>query len=218
MLASELFAISQTRKCEGPEECHWCGAKCSRGLRHDDPPPLPFQRSNSTAKRPGNAFVCQGCVLWRAPKTTIRYLSGGYKDGQSAKDHPWWVCEEGAWTFRGSDYQTLWKMILKPPSRFCLAFLDGKHENLLQLMVANDIPVLRTTTPLTFTINNVPFFYSLYELKTALQRGETGKLSGVRELIKILGPCESLPPLPPPEEEKKPGRPKLHQKREIIND
>lgn len=219
MLASELFAISQSTSCKGDQECHWCSAPCNRGQLHDDDPPMiGIKRNAQMARRPGNPWICNGCRLWRRPRVTINFLNGSFLDGQTARRHSWWITEEGAqainpeWTKKEDwsvTYQMLWTKILKPPLRFCLALLDGPSpiENHLQLCVANDLPVVKASTLLSFTVNGVVFRYSIYELKEALRRGQSGKEPGVGELIRLLGSCDLHPRIKPEDEERKPGPP-----------
>jgi hypothetical protein len=202
--ASELFAISQGEECCGTEECHWCASKCDRRWLHDDPPPVPFARTKSSARRPSNHYVCVGCQVYRRPSVTINFLSGGIKDRQTLKNHGWWLDEAGVWAVRTpQDSQALYKRLLNPPTVFALALLnDDRCENLLNLAFANDNASVAADTVLKFTVNNVPHEYTVYELIEGLRHGAEGKMGGVRALIGLLGPIDVKP------EEKRPrGRP-----------
>lgn len=205
---SDLFAISQGSINDGVDslQCHWCGSRCTRTWTHDDVPPIPFQRSKSTARNPQGQFVCTGCWLWRRGSVTVNFLTGGYKDRQQAKNHSWWINEEGAWALRKEDYQHLWNLVISPPLRYSLALLDGEGvSNHLQLMIANDCPEILGDTQLWFTVNGIPHFYSISELEAGLKIGETGREPGVRALIRLLG---KTPPNLTFKPQKKPeGRP-----------
>ncbi len=196
MLASELYALSHGKLCKGPTECHWCGAACERLWPHDDPPPVPFIRSHSTAKRPGNAYICVGCWTWRRRRVTVPFLTNcEYVDLAAAPDYAWWVTEEGAFALRAADYATIAKLLVRPPLRFCLALLDGDGAvNHLQLMLANDVREIKGDTPLEFTVNGVPHTYSVYELEEALKGTDTtGMTAGTRFLAARLAPHVPAP-------------------------
>ena len=155
-----------------------------------------------------NPWICEGCRIWRRPRITVNLLDGKQLDGQSAHRWSWWVEDSGAWGITRETYQTLWTKILRPPLRFFLAFLDGPDiKNHIQLCIANDLPIIKNNTWLAFTVNGIPFRYSIYELEEALQRGQSGKEPGVQELIRLLGPCNIYPKVNPKDEERKPGRP-----------
>lgn len=203
MLASELYAISQGAYCEGPDECHWCGAPCKRMFSHDDVIPIPYVRNHQArmlAKRPGNGFVCVGCWLWRGGKKTIRFLDNTYKDGGKPPKFSWYATEQGAWAVRTQNEPALWQKLLEPPLRFMLSFLIGEPiasgelqcpngvPNHLQLCVANDHAEIKADTPLSYTVNNVLHTYTVYELGEAIRRGLEGKSGGVRALFTLLGP------------------------------
>ncbi len=212
--ASELYALSQGTKCEGPDECHWCAAKCDRKWIHDDVPPiLHGRRILPGTKRHANAYICIACYMFRRPRLTVEYLSGGYRDGQFPPNHSWWITEKGVWGIRTEDYLKLWDLILHPPLRFVLALKEGDFKNHLHLLAANDHKEVLADTPNVFTINGVQLTYTTYELSEAFRRGVEGKSAGVRELIRILGN-------PKIEEEQKRGRgrPPKFLENEVIMD
>lgn len=193
--ASMLYAMSQGTKCEGKDLCHWCAAPCPRLWFHDDAPPVPFFRSTTTALRPSSPYMCQGCWHWRRKSITVFYLNGkGLKDRQCPLNNSWWVTEKGAWGIRKEDYAELAEKLLDPPRRFILAMLSegSKQLNLLQLAIANDHAVMKADSPLVFTLDNIQFKYSIYELKEALDpenEGDrlAGKNPGVQKLVTLLG-------------------------------
>lgn len=192
MTASELFAIALGLKNElGSEECHWCASSCPRKWVHDDPPPIPFKKSQSTAKRPSHRFVCTGCYYYRMKRVTVRYLMEGYSDKQRPEDHSWWVSEDGAFAIRKENHPLLWEYLLSPPPRFYFSLLTEPEriKNHLQCCIINDNPAVDIDTKLQFTIDNVPYTYTVYELEEALSTKESdGKEPGVRELIRLLQP------------------------------
>lgn len=194
VLASQFFARTQSSHCDGTEECHWCAGPCQRLHIHDNPPPVPFVKDYERAKRPSNPFICVGCWLWRRKRVTVRFLGGvgrdALKDGQCALNHSWLITETSALVISKDSQEELKEFVLAPHSRFILAFLDdptGLTKNHLHLMVANDLPEVLADTPLVFTVNNVPFVYSVYELETAITQGTGGRLPGVAQLFRLLG-------------------------------
>lgn len=190
MLGSgELFAVSQGARCEGNEKCHWCKAPCGRNFPHDDPPPIPFVRSREGAKNPGGLYVCEGCRLYRRPSCTVWWLTDGFKDRQSLRKLSWWLTADGARGIRREeDRETLWNVLLAPPPLFCLSLLENpKLENHLHHAVVNDHDVVQADTTLYFTVDNVKFDFSVYELKEACKHGPEGKSPGVQALIGYLG-------------------------------
>lgn len=191
MLATELYAISQRSECNGNESCHWCGAPCERSWFHDEPAPYPFVKTHSNAKRPSSPWICKGCYLFRRQSITVKSISGTSKDRQCPLNHSWWITEKDAISIDKPSYLDLYAILLNPPKRFCLSLIDGTVQNRIHLAFANDFIGMSATTPIAFTINNVPFSYSVYELQEAIETETTGKEPGVRELIAILGrPCE----------------------------
>lgn len=201
LTAPELYAKNLGARCEGTHECHWCGAPCTRLYIHDGPPPLPFVKNDLTAKRPANPYVCNGCRLFRRPRTTVRFLDGySYKDGQCAVNYSWLVTDSGSWAIRREDLQLLWDQLFRPPLRFVLSLVDPDVKNHLQLAFVNDFQRIKADTPLKFTYNNIPHVYSVYELREAVQTGTAeGKESGVRAITNLLGF--------PPQEKRGRGRP-----------
>lgn len=207
--ASDLWAKAHGDINSGPYECHWCGSACNSKWQHDDPPPIPFTRSNTTAKRPGNAFICQGCWIWRRASVTVNFLSGGFKDHQTAKNHSWWVTPEGVWAIRKEDKGALYERLLKPPTVFFLSLkLDtGGVDNLLQLCVVNNMGGIIADTQLRYTLCNVMHIYTVYELEVAVREGPIGTEPGVQALLSRLGSVPSNVVIPPGEKRGR-GRPK----------
>lgn len=212
--SSLLTTALQQQNNPGKWECHWCAAPCDDSIPHDDMPQTPFVKNPHCPKRPANAYVCRGCWLWRRLRQPILFLASGCLDIQSPQNHSWWITEEGAWGIRYGDYDALYRRLLQPSKQFVLALRDSPKAppNHIHLAVLNEAaPIMQKDTVLTFTLNNVPFQYTVYELETAL-RDKTperfnGKLSGVRALITMLGEdiAPQLKPLPEPSKER--GRP-----------
>ena len=198
MLASELYALSQSSKCQGNYKCHWCSGPCTKLWFHDDPPPIPFTKSTSTAKFPPGLYVCVGCWLFRRQSVTINFLRGKIqKDRQSLSKHSLLITREGVWGLDKLDYQNIYEILLKPPSLFCLALITEGNKNSLQLATINDNVEVKADTPLHFTINNIQHTYTVYELEDALLtftsgNGSPGKEPGVRALVNFLGPYQKL--------------------------
>lgn len=206
--ASELFAISQGTSCigSGRWKCHWCGAPCENEFVHDDPPPVPFVRSKSTALCPNESYICIGCWLWRRKRVSINFLTGGFKDGQEPKHHSWWITEKGAWGLGDKkDYDEVYKQLVQPPKRFALAFRleKDKVDTLIQLMTANDRIGIIAETPLYFTVNNIQHTFSVYELTESIKNDKHIYGPGVRILKEILGepPAEIKEKYPTSKEE-----------------
>lgn len=204
MLASELYALSQSRKCDGPWICHWCGGPCDGILQHDDPGGIPFIKgvNPQQAKRLTSPYYCIGCWLWRRTSLTATFLDGSYKDRQMPIRHSWWITKDGATAINWLDKQRLLPLLLKPPCSFCVALIDepiyepNKQpiRNEIHLAFANDISVIKAETTLQFTINNTAHTYNVYELEQATKyQGLTGRMPGVRALIKWM----ELPPPKP---------------------
>lgn len=191
ILASELFAMSQGGSCQGTEECHWCGAPCERLFTHSDPYPIPFVRTKSPAKRPGNPYICTGCWLYLRGRVTVSFLGGGFKDGQCAANHSWWITETEAYAIRKEGAETLYEQLFHPPLRFVLALVSSGTINHIQHAVLNDHSEIRADTTLTFTYDHSPHHFTIYELKEALKTsGMSGKPAGVRKLIELFGPYD----------------------------
>ncbi len=190
MLASDLFAKSQGSLNNGIQECHWCSAACDQTWRHDDSPPIPFQKNKSRARCPANHWICVGCWLWRRQRVTVTYLDNSYRDSQSATNHSWWVVDSDARAINSNCKSMLHSTLLKPPNRFVLSLKEDGTQNHLHLAVANDISVIEANTPLFFTLNNVVSEYTVYDLETALKDRDASRSPGVRALISWFGPWE----------------------------
>ena len=219
---SELFARSQGAQCLGNLECHWCGSPCSNLWPHDDDPPIPFVRSKSTAKRPGNSTICVGCWLFRRRRITIPFLRGNtFRDGRCAVDFSWWITDKGAWAIENEDKPALLDHLLLAPCRFAMSLLRDNRANLLQLAVPNENPEVKAETPLHFTVDSVPYTYTIYELKRAIANHDAnGKHPGVRAILDWLGE-EALPAPNPtlgetPEQKRGRGRPTKAQSDETL--
>jgi hypothetical protein len=188
MLASELYAISQGARNAGDQECHWCSSACGRLWMHDDPPPVPFRRSISTAKRPNNQYICAACWLWRRKRVTIFFLDGSLLDGREACNYSSFINED---FHKGIDHkkpEAIYPLLLSPPSKFSLSIIESpSSKNLLQLQVCNDLPGIRAEDELSFTLDNIIHAYSIYELEEALKHGGDGKAPGVQALLRVFG-------------------------------
>ena len=190
LLATSLFATSQGAKNEGELECHWCSAPCKRLWLHDDPPPVPFTRTRSSARRPNSPHICVGCWLYRRLRVTVRYLHNPkiLKDGQCLLNHSWWITPEGTWVIDSLDFAALYERLLHPPLQFALSLKDGDNKSLIQLQQANDVPKIEGGTPLYFYLNNTRYTYSVCDLEDCLNGGSVqGKEPGVDALIHFLG-------------------------------
>lgn len=196
--ASELFASAHSCRCEGSEECHWCGAACGRLWLHDDPFPIPFLKNQSRAVRPSSPFICMGCWLWRRKRTTVFFPDGSYRDGQCAMDHSWYVPAEGsALALRRADFPTLKPLLLEPKKPFLLSVLSSGHicRNELHLCTVNEHREFRSDTPLYYTHDNVKYQFTTYELEEGLKKPGNGKEGGVRILCDLLRGPEKPPAL-----------------------
>ena len=213
MLASQLYALSQGSECFGKEECHYCGAPCTQHIYHNEPTLIPGMRRAYVAKRPGNSFVCLGCWLWRRKSITAEWLdqmatacerkewrTGELKDRQTPAYHSWLIIKEKAWAVKLFTEMggvipinnRIYQILLDPPCLFCLSLVEG-CSNHLQLSVANENEIVKAETPLTFTFNGIPYVYTVYELEDELRNSSGGKLPGVSQLIRLLGPCDLFP-------------------------
>lgn len=207
--ASQLFARAHGAECTGIWKCHWCGAPATNEFLHDDPPPIPFTRSRSTALHPNEKYVCLGCWHWHMKSVSVRFLSGGLKDRQEARHHSWWVTETEAVALRhghATDAAALYEKLLRPPKHFFLAlrvFGEGV-DALLQLARVNSYEGIHADMPLRFTVNNIVHEFSVYELTEAVKNSPKGYGPGVRALVEWLGapPAELKKRLMPPEEKK----------------
>lgn len=200
--ASELYAYSQGSLCSGTEVCHWCCSPCDRKYMHDDPPPIPFTRSKSTARKGDSLFVCQGCYLWRLKRITIRFHTGRFQDRQEPCNHSWLITDGDSIVLDPLERSSIYPLILTPPLRFSLSLLSNpKVFNLLQLQKLNDFQEIKADTLLHYTLDNTPLTYTIYELEEGLRHGANGKMPGVRALIEHLGSYTL------PEEKRERGRP-----------
>ena len=209
MTASDLYAILHSTSNSGNDQCHWCGDLCERIWPHDEAPQFPFQHNRSHAKRPGNGYVCQGCFLYRRQRVTVSFLTGGFRDGQTAADHSWWLTEKGAHALQTEDFPRVYDLLLKPPLRFVLSLKTVKGpRNELHLSQLNDHGLIRAETDLLFTLDNVPFTYTIYELDNALKHGGNGRYPGVQALLRFLGkPPPHLLPSTKPNQRGRPNNP-----------
>lgn len=210
--AADLYALANGGRNEGDQECHWCSSPAPRIWKHNEPPPLPFTRSTSPARRPSSPYLCFGCWRFSWKRVTLNFLSGGFKDGRCAVDSSILFTEQGVWIVRPGDKEdaaALYPLLLKPPLRFGLMLLEGSHRNNLGLGLVNDFPDgVKAETVLGFTINNIRHDYTPYELEEGLRNGAQGKSPGVQALMRLFGVVQ----LPPKEgarpEKMERGRPK----------
>lgn len=185
--AADLYALACGMSNQGPARCYWCGAACERTCPHGDLPPTPFVKNYSGAKCPGEAYVCQGCQLFRRKRVTLPFLAEGFRDGQTTADHSWYLTEAGVWGLRDADHLTLYKKLLEPPRRFVLALKTADcRRTEIHLAAANDCPEIKANTPLSFTLNNKPQQYTVYDLETAIKQNNHVS-PGVQALIRFLG-------------------------------
>jgi len=197
LTASTMYSISQGARAEGPDRCHYCGEPCQRWWLHTDPPLVYGKKRDPLTRCPGNHYICTGCFFFRKPRLTVCYLTGGYKDVQCPMNHSWWITDKDAWGLRKEDYGELYNLLLKPPCRWALLLrtgdpgvvVAGSVPTLIHAGRANENAVVESQTELYFTLNNVTFSYTIYELEQGIRYGEEGRMAGVRELMQFLGPC-----------------------------
>ena len=200
MLASELYAKTQSAECKGSFECHWCGAKCGSNWTHDEPAPMIGVKRPTLAKRYGSPYVCSGCWLYRRRSQTVNFLTQipyretsrmvhPQKDRQRLSNHSWLLTEKGFFGLRfPEDSGELYQFLLKPfPLLFCLSLVEGGEENHLQLAQVSENFILTAETRIPFTYNNSPHFYTIYELTEAIKTSPKGKEVGVGILMRVLG-------------------------------
>lgn len=221
LTAAMLYALSQGRECKGKWFCHWCGSPCDNSQIHDDPPPIPFARSYSTAKRPAEPYICIGCWLWRQKSMTISYIGGGIQDGQCPKDHSWLITDKVALALRSGkekekDFEELWRFLIAPAKRFTIMLRDPKDkiDSLIQLAIANNPGGILADTKLHYTLNGIPHFYSVYELIESLKNRNGHSSPGITALWNFLGnPPEDVRQLYPARrvENKGRGRPPVDE-------
>ena len=113
-------------------------------------------------------------------------------DGRCPMLHSWLMTDDGAWAIGDGSWPALYAFLLKPQLRFSLSLVDAREANHLQCAIVNDLCVIEAGTELLFTINNVKFKYTVYELDQAIRYGEEGKSSGVQELFKIHRPSMKI--------------------------
>lgn len=212
MLASELYASVQSTVCIGPDECHWCSAKCKRLWPHDEQPTFQYntrQASTFHALRPSNSYICTGCWHFRRKSVTIRFLDGKILDRKAPKDFSWFITEEEALAIDKKsplDKIKLYELLLKPPTTFCLMIRET-GDNRIQSAIVNDMEEIRADTPLRFTIDNVLHEYTIYELEKALKNTDVGgNEPGVQALFRIYGQIEHFIEKDTPEKKKRGGQ------------
>lgn len=192
MLASELYAYGCGTVCLGDEECHWCSAKCKRHWLHDDPPRPQYVKPvlPITSKRPGNSYICTGCWHYRCKSVTVRFLSGKVKDRQSPCNHSLFLTDDGSLGIdktNADDCVRLYEMLMKPPLTFSLMIHAG-IPNLLQYATVNEYKEVRANTKLQFTLGNVPYEYTVYDLENTLKHPTMGgNEPGVQALLREYG-------------------------------
>ncbi len=146
---------------------------------------------------------------------SVRFLGGGLLDGQDARNHSWWITEEGAWALQGiKDFIRLYQILIKPPKKFVLSLRvpGDKVDNLIQLAVANDPGGILAETELHYTLNNTQSSFTIYELIEAIRNGPGPYGPGINGLWGFLGePPDDLkrkyPPLKDEESKRGKGRP-----------
>lgn len=210
--ATQLYAEANGSRCQGDHRCYWCGSPCTQLLRHHELPRPIGTRSSTAVKVPASPYVCVGCWMFQASSITARFMnSGDLKDRQKPSTLSWWITggeAKAVRTFASGhvhsgqignpkweghpDHQALWEKVFSPPPRFALALVSSGVQNLLQLNRANDLPEVKMGTPLNFTVDNVPYTYSPYELREAFKNGTMeGKEPGTRKLVEFMGPPPS---------------------------
>ncbi len=187
--ASELYAISQGKRCKGIQKCHWCGASCGNNNPHDDPPLILIRKEakiKQWALYPNNSYICDGCWLWRRKRITVFYLDDSYSDGQSPEKHPWFITHQKAYSLY-EEGNSLYETLLSPPLTFSLSLVTPGEPNRLQHNTLNNLSKIQLDTPLSFTLNSQVLTYTIYELQEGILNGANGKEPGVQTLIRILG-------------------------------
>ncbi len=207
--ASELYAMSQGKKCVGHDVCFWCGAPAERNMPHNAPSRVAGQKYLVPCKYPGSSYCCTGCSLFRRPSITIDFLEGGFKDRQCPLNHSWLITDKAAWVIQIESYWKLYETLLKPPTKFCLSLLSspGKIPNLIQYATVNNFMEVKNDTRLAFTLDGTISSYTVYELEESLKHGGEGKEGGVRQLISLLGPHPKIRQEPEGKKKDERGRP-----------
>jgi hypothetical protein len=126
-------------------------------------------------------------------------------DRQKALNHSWWITDVGAWSIRPQDWRLLKPLLIKPPKTFVLSLID-KPPNQLQTAIINDHCEVKADTPLGFTLDNTPYWYTTYELAEALKTGELSGEPGVRLLAERIRAVEPIVPQAPPEPKRMGGK------------
>src|SRR3990167_4621660 len=198
MNASELYAASEGKRCEGKRECHWCGSACDEKWLHDEPPLLIGVRRSFLVARPGSPWICAGCWLWRRQRITVRFLDDTIRDNQSPPKHSWFISSRNSLAFTPNHHSILFNLITTPPAHFVLIIRTpgSAIDVTLQTAIVNETNNLTINTPLWFTLDNIRHQFSLYELDDAIRRDSTGKEPGVRVLATMF---EGLLPKSPDE-------------------
>lgn len=141
-----------------------------------------------------------------------------YEDRQTPSNHSWLISCEKACSIHGfMDSEDLYNTLLNPPLQFVLSLKEPGNSNHIQCCIANDFREIKADTELYFTINNVKFTYNTYQLEEALIGSEkllNGKDSGVRELIRLIGPYKHLDKLRKKPSRGKPTPEEMIEKRE----
>jgi hypothetical protein len=185
---SDLFARVQAGENFGPEVCHWCGSPCTRTIVHDDPYPIPFQKRTTFAKCRNSIYVCTGCWSYRWKKVTVKYLTGGWKDGSTLSAHSWLMTRQGVWALKTVEVQleSIYTWLLAPPPEFSLSLLENAKENMIQAASLNFLSEVKGDTPLKVTVDNSEQTYTVYDLEYALKEG-TAPTPGVASLLRVIG-------------------------------
>lgn len=210
LTAPQIYALannsSQREATTGLDCCHWCGSPCEKKWPHDDPGLTPFyltpvnedsaitaHRIRTTAKFPGNKFICLGCRIYRFKRTTINFMNGEFKDGKEACGHSWWADLSEAKALTKECNEQIYPKLLEPPHQFVLSLTDqyGGY-NYIHLAIANNHTEIKADTVIHYTLNNKPMEYTVYELEQALKHGTEYKSPGVRVLVDFFGPYDKL--------------------------
>jgi hypothetical protein len=186
VLAPELFATAHGVKSVGAEQCHWCGTACDRSCLHDDTPPIAFHKLTSSARYYSGNWICAGCQQWRHKRHTVFFQDRTYRDCVSPQNYSWWIEETEAFALRTPDLK-FYQKLLQPPLTFCLSLSDGSVPHLLHTSLVNQHVEIAADSKLRFTFNNIPQYYTVYELEEALKTTEKGKTPGVQLLIRLFG-------------------------------
>lgn len=121
-------------------------------------------------------------------RITVRFLDNTFKDRQSPQNHSWWITMRESKVIGKYDFETLYGLLLSPPNTFSLSLVsDTNVPNLIQLQQLNRHDKILADTTLSFTIDNTPHTYTVYELEEGLKHGAEGKMPGVQALIRHLG-------------------------------